>query len=143
ALDRRRPLRPGAAGRVHAPRTRGRGPARGPGYRRSAGALYEGSEGRRGRRGGHRQAGGPGLLGRLQEEVRILVVGGGGREHALCWALKRDTPDADLFAAPGNPGTVQLGPNLAMQAGEGARVVEAVEQHRIDLTLIGPVGPLA
>ena len=44
--------------------------------------------------------------------MRVLVVGGGGREHALCWALKRDTPDADLFAAPGNPGTAQLGANL-------------------------------
>ena len=75
--------------------------------------------------------------------MRVLVVGGGGREHALCWALKRDTPDADLFAAPGNPGTAQLGQNLAMQVGEVARVVEAVEQHRIDLTIIGPEGPLA
>ena len=44
--------------------------------------------------------------------MRVLVVGGGGREHALCWALKRDTPDAELFAAPGNPGTAQLGTNV-------------------------------
>src|SRR5207302_3719798 len=133
----------GAAGRIHAPRTRGRGPARGPGYRRSAGALYEGSEGRRGRRRGHRQAGSSGLLGRLQEEVRVLVVGGGGREHALCWALKRDTPDADLFAAPGNPGTAQLGKNLGIEAVEVGKVLEAVKQHRIDLTIVGPEAPLA
>src|SRR5207248_2476207 len=83
-------------------------------------------------------AGGPGLLGRLQEEVRILVVGGGGREHALCWALKRDTPDADLFAAPGNPGTAQLGTNLGIDAVEVGEVLEAVKQHRIDLTIVGP-----
>ena len=75
--------------------------------------------------------------------MRILVVGGGGREHALCWALKRDTPDADLFAAPGNPGTGQLGTNLQIQVGEVGEVVEAVEQHRIDLTIVGPEGPLA
>src|SRR6266566_2300185 len=116
---------------------------RGPGYRRSAGALYEGSEGRRGRRRGHRQAGGPGLLGRLQEEVRVLVVGGGGREHALCWALKRDTPDADLFAAPGNPGTAQLGANLDIPATAVDDLVGAVRQHDIDYTIVGPEAPLA
>ena len=48
--------------------------------------------------------------------MRVLVVGGGGREHALAWALKRDTPEATLFAAPGNPGTAQLGTNLEIPA---------------------------
>jgi len=75
--------------------------------------------------------------------VRVLVVGGGGREHALCWALKRDTPDADLFAAPGNPGTAQLGKNLGIEAVEVGEVLEAVKQHRIDLTIVGPEAPLA
>jgi len=75
--------------------------------------------------------------------VRILVVGGGGREHALCWALKRDTPDATVFAAPGNPGTAQLGTNLNVAAVEVGKVVEVVEEHRIDLTIVGPEAPLA
>jgi phosphoribosylamine---glycine ligase len=75
--------------------------------------------------------------------VRVLVVGGGGREHALCWALKRDTPEATVFVAPGNPGTAQLGTNLKIEAVEVAKVVEAVEEHRIDLTVVGPEGPLA
>ena len=75
--------------------------------------------------------------------MRVLVVGGGGREHALCWALKRDTPDADLFAAPGNPGTAQLGKNLDIEAVEVGEVLEAVKQHRIDLTIVGPEAPLA
>ena len=48
--------------------------------------------------------------------MRVLVVGGGGREHALAWALKRDTPETTLFAAPGNPGTAQLGTNLEIPA---------------------------
>src|SRR5205807_2277199 len=74
-------------------------------HRRGARPLHEGSESGRGRRGRHREAGGPGLRGRLEEEVRVLVVGAGGREHALCWALQRDAPDATLYAAPGNPGT--------------------------------------
>src|SRR5881628_297098 len=78
-----------------------------------------------------------------QENVRVLVVGAGGREHALCWALKRDTPDATLFAASGNPGTAQLGTNLTIQVGEVEDVVEAVRQHRIDLTIVGPEAPLA
>ena len=75
--------------------------------------------------------------------MRVLVVGEGGREHALCWALKRDTPDADVFAAPGNPGTAQLGTNLKIEAMEVGTVVDAVEEHRIDLTIVGPEGPLA
>ena len=75
--------------------------------------------------------------------MRVLVVGGGGREHALCWALKRDAPDATLFAAPGNPGTEQLGTNLAIEAMQVGEVVEAVEDNRIDLTIVGPEAPLA
>ena len=75
--------------------------------------------------------------------MRVLVVGEGGREHALCWALKRDTPDADVFAAPGNPGTAQLGTNLKIEVMKVGEVVEMVEEHRIDLTIIGPEGPLA
>ena len=57
--------------------------------------------------------------------MRVLVVGGGGREHALCWALKRDHPHATLFAAPGNPGTAQLGTNLAIAATAVADLVTA------------------
>ena len=43
------------------------------------------------------------------EAVRLLVVGAGGREHALCWALRRENPEADIYCAPGNPGTAELG----------------------------------
>ncbi|MGH7548031.1 MAG: phosphoribosylamine--glycine ligase [Gemmatimonadales bacterium] len=75
--------------------------------------------------------------------MRVLVVGGGGREHALCWALKRDTPEATLFAAPGNPGTEQLGTNLKLDATSVDDVVTAAREHRIDLTVVGPEAPLA
>lgn len=77
--------------------------------------------------------------------MRVLVVGGGGREHALCWALHRDTPppDATLFCAPGNPGTATLGTNLNVQAVEVEKVVEVVEANRIDVTIVGPEAPLA
>jgi phosphoribosylamine--glycine ligase len=75
--------------------------------------------------------------------VSVLVVGGGGREHALCWALHRDTPDATLFAAPGNPGTATLGTNLPISATDVDALVAAVLQHDIEVTIIGPEAPLA
>ncbi|HEX4602068.1 MAG TPA: phosphoribosylamine--glycine ligase [Gemmatimonadales bacterium] len=75
--------------------------------------------------------------------MRVLVVGGGGREHALCWAVKRDTPEATLFAAPGNPGTAQLGTNLTIPATAADDLVRAVRSHRIDLVVVGPEAPLA
>src|SRR5439155_18850196 len=113
------------------------------GHRRGARPLHEGSQGRRERRGGHRQAGRPGVRGGAQEEVRVVVVGRGGSEHALCWALNRDAPEATVFAAPGNPGTAQLGTNLNIETVEVGKVVEAAEEHRIDLTIVGPEAPLA
>ncbi|HEX4574007.1 MAG TPA: phosphoribosylamine--glycine ligase [Gemmatimonadales bacterium] len=75
--------------------------------------------------------------------MRVLVVGGGGREHALCWAVKRDTPEATLFAAPGNPGTAQLGTNLNIPATAADALVRAVREQRIDLVVVGPEAPLA
>jgi phosphoribosylamine---glycine ligase len=75
--------------------------------------------------------------------VRILVVGGGGREHALCWALRRDLPEATLFAAPGNPGTAPLATNLPIAATATDDLVAAAAAQRIDLTIIGPEAPLA
>jgi len=75
--------------------------------------------------------------------VRILVVGGGGREHALCWALKRDFPDSGVFAAPGNPGTAQLGTDLVIPTTATADLVAAAGEHKIDFTIVGPEAPLA
>jgi len=78
--------------------------------------------------------------------VRVLVVGGGGREHALIWALHRDaspSSDTSLFAAPGNPGTAQLATNLPIAATAIDDVVAAVQSQNIDLTIIGPEAPLA
>jgi phosphoribosylamine--glycine ligase len=75
--------------------------------------------------------------------VKVLVVGGGGREHALCWALHRDSPDTTLFTAPGNPGTATLGTNLPIAATALDDLVAAVVQHDIDVTIVGPEAPLA
>jgi len=79
--------------------------------------------------------------------VRVLVVGGGGREHALCWALHRDAAaavsDMTLFAAPGNPGTATLATNLPLPATASDDLVAAVRDQAIDVTIIGPEAPLA
>ena len=75
--------------------------------------------------------------------MRVLVVGGGGREHALCWALQRDASDTVIFAAPGNPGTANLATNLPIAATAIDELVAAAGTHDIDLTIIGPEAPLA
>ena len=77
--------------------------------------------------------------------MRVLVVGGGGREHALVWALRRDAPPSEttIFAAPGNPGTANLATNLPIAATAIDEIVAATNSHDIDLTIIGPEAPLA
>jgi phosphoribosylamine--glycine ligase len=75
--------------------------------------------------------------------VRVLVVGGGGREHALCWALHADDPATTLLAAPGNPGTADLATNLPIPATDVDGLVTAARDHRVDLVVVGPEAPLA
>ena len=75
--------------------------------------------------------------------MRLLVVGGGGREHALCWALRRENADAQIYCAPGNPGTEQLAQNLSIAADDLDRLADAADMHGIHLTIIGPEAPLA
>ena len=75
--------------------------------------------------------------------MRVLVVGGGGREHALCWALHSDDPQTTLFAAPGNPGTASLGTNLPISATDIDALTRAAREHRVDLVVVGPEAPLA
>lgn len=75
--------------------------------------------------------------------MKILVVGGGGREHALAAKLRADAPGAALFVAPGNPGTAPLGSNVPVQADDLEGLVSFAEAERVDLTVVGPEGPLA
>jgi phosphoribosylamine--glycine ligase len=70
-------------------------------------------------------------------------VGGGGREHALCWSLRRENPQADLYCAPGNPGTADVADNLPIAADDLDRLADAADMYAIDLTVIGPEVPLA
>ncbi|HEY3011550.1 MAG TPA: phosphoribosylamine--glycine ligase [Gemmatimonadales bacterium] len=75
--------------------------------------------------------------------MRLLVVGGGGREHALCWTLRRENPGAELYCAPGNPGTAEIADNLPIAADDLDRIADAADMHGIDLTIVGPEVPLA
>ncbi len=74
--------------------------------------------------------------------MKILVIGSGGREHALCWKLARSPLAPELFCAPGNPGTARCARNLPIPAGQLDRLVEFAREERIDLTVTGPEAPL-
>jgi len=74
--------------------------------------------------------------------VKILIVGGGGREHALAWKLRHDDPDSELFAAPGNPGIAAVARCVPIGVGKIEELAALAENERIDLTVIGPEGPL-
>ena len=75
--------------------------------------------------------------------MKILIVGNGGREHALLWKLKRDAPDAEFFITRGNGGTAGLATPLPMDASESGSLAGYAESRHVDLTVIGPEAPLA
>jgi phosphoribosylamine--glycine ligase len=70
--------------------------------------------------------------------MKILVIGSGGREHALCWKLKQSPKTSALYAAPGNPGIAQVATCLATKD-----YLAAAESVDADLTVVGPEAPLA
>lgn len=74
--------------------------------------------------------------------MRILIVGGGGREHAITWALARSPQRPELFIAPGNAGTQRLGTNVALAPTDNEGLLAFVQQEAIDLTIVGPEVPL-
>ena len=74
--------------------------------------------------------------------MNILVIGGGGREHTLCWKLKQSKHCKNLFAAPGNAGTSECATNLPIGVSDFKKIKEAVIYHQIDLVVVGPEEPL-
>lgn len=75
--------------------------------------------------------------------MRVLVVGSGGREHALVWALARSPSCSALLCAPGNPGIAQLAQCLPVAASDLSGLVATARRERIDLVVVGPEAPLA
>ncbi len=75
--------------------------------------------------------------------MKILVVGSGGREHALAWKLRQSPQVERIFCAPGNAGTDEIADNVAIPASDLEALVQFAKENRIDLTVIGPDDPLA
>ncbi|MBI1808541.1 MAG: phosphoribosylamine--glycine ligase, partial [Gemmatimonadetes bacterium] len=74
--------------------------------------------------------------------MKVLVVGGGGREHALAWKLRRDDPRVEIVAAPGNPGIAALGRCVEMKATDVAGLAALARGEGVAFTLVGPEAPL-
>jgi phosphoribosylamine--glycine ligase len=74
--------------------------------------------------------------------MKVLVVGSGGREHALAWKLAQSSQLEKLFCAPGNPGTMDIAENVSIGDSDIKKLVEFAESKKIDLTVVGPELPL-
>jgi phosphoribosylamine--glycine ligase len=74
--------------------------------------------------------------------MKILIVGGGGREHALAWRLRRDDPGVEIIAAPGNPGIAALGRCVSVAATDVGALASLARDLRPDYVLVGPEAPL-
>jgi len=74
--------------------------------------------------------------------MRVLVIGSGGREHALAWALAGSPLCDKLYAAPGNPGLMQEAECVALAASDIPGIVAFAARERIDFVVVGPEGPL-
>lgn len=74
--------------------------------------------------------------------MKILLIGSGGREHALAWAISGSPLCDRLWIAPGNPGTAQCGENVVLDIGDHAAIIAFCKLQGIDLVVVGPEGPL-
>lgn len=74
---------------------------------------------------------------------RVLVVGGGGREHALAWACARSPQVAQVYCAPGNPGTAELGENIPLTATDAEGIAAEAERLGVGLAILGPDAAVA
>ena len=74
--------------------------------------------------------------------MNVLVIGGGGREHTLCWKLNQSEQCDNLYAAPGNAGTAKCATNIPLAVTDFEGIKESVIQYRIDLVIVGPEEPL-
>ncbi len=74
--------------------------------------------------------------------MKILVVGSGGREHALCWKLSQNPKVEQILCAPGNGGTAQIGKNIAVKDDDIPGLVAVAKEQEVDLVVVGPELPL-
>src|SRR5581483_7937268 len=74
--------------------------------------------------------------------MKVLLVGGGGREHALAWKIRRSALVSALYAAPGNPGIAREATCVPIGVDAHDEIVRFADRERIDLTVVGPEVPL-
>ncbi len=74
--------------------------------------------------------------------MNVLVLGSGGREHAIVWSLAKSPHVGALYAAPGNGGTASIAENVDLDFMDGSAVLDFVRDHDVDLVVIGPEAPL-
>lgn len=75
-------------------------------------------------------------------DMKVLVIGSGGREHAITWALANSPLNPEIFIAPGNPGTAALGINVAIPSSDIDALLAFAKNEDVDLTVVGPEQPL-
>jgi phosphoribosylamine--glycine ligase len=76
-------------------------------------------------------------------KLKILVVGSGAREHTLVWKLARSPKAEEVYVAPGNAGTAKIANNINFKADEIGGLLKFARENHVDLTVVGPEGPLA
>lgn len=74
--------------------------------------------------------------------MKLLLLGSGGREHALAWKIAQSPRIDKLFIAPGNAGTAQVGENVAIKADDFDALADFVVNHEVDMVVVGPEDPL-
>jgi phosphoribosylamine--glycine ligase len=74
--------------------------------------------------------------------MKVLVIGSGGREHALCWKIKQSKNVSKIYCAPGNGGTREIAENIDIKPNEIDKLLEFALNNNIDLTVVGPEDPL-
>ena len=74
--------------------------------------------------------------------MKVLVIGSGGREHAIAWKLAQSPKVTELIIAPGNAGTAELGENVGVKAEDIDGLLELAGSRSVDLTFVGPEQPL-
>ncbi|HMB24801.1 MAG TPA: phosphoribosylamine--glycine ligase, partial [Anaerolineales bacterium] len=75
--------------------------------------------------------------------MNVLIIGSGGREHALAWKIAQSPRLSKLYIAPGNAGTASCGENVALDPGDHPALIRLCREKQIDLVLVGPEVPLA
>ena len=74
--------------------------------------------------------------------MKILLIGSGGREHAIAWKMAQSPKLNQLFIAPGNAGTSQFGTNVELNPNDHESVKQFITEQHIDMVVVGPEEPL-